>query len=138
MKQIAPYLNFDGNCREAMTFYQRCLGGTLEVMSMADGGFDAPPHVKDRVAHARITEGPAVLMASDTMMEGPPLQAGTNMFVNVQCSTPEELDRYFAALSEGGTPSVPPHDAFWGDRFAMLTDRYGVQWMFVADPAAQS
>lgn len=133
MKQIVPYLNFDGNCREAMTFYQRCLGGTLEVMTMADSGFDLPPEAKERVMHARITDGAALVMASDTMMEGPPFQTGTNSFLNILCDTAEELDRLYAALAEGGTPTMPPHDAFWGDRFGMMTDRFGVQWMLVCE-----
>lgn len=45
MKEITPYLNFDGNCREAMTFYQRCLGGELNVMTFGEAGFDSPPEL---------------------------------------------------------------------------------------------
>ena len=48
----------------------------------------------------------------------------------MQCDTIEELERLFTALGDGGTVKMPVHDAFWGSRFGMLTDRYGVNWMF--------
>jgi PhnB protein len=82
MKEINAYLIFNGNCREAMTFYQKCLGADLHLITFADMGGNIPPEAKDRIAHARITKGTAVLMASDNM-PGMPFSAGGNYFVCV-------------------------------------------------------
>ena len=57
MKEVNAYLIFNGNCREAMTFYQKCLGGDLQVTTFADMPGNIPPEAKDQIAHARITKG---------------------------------------------------------------------------------
>lgn len=131
MRQIAPYLNFDGDCAEAMAFYQQCLGGELFAMTFADAKLGTAPEHDGRVMHARLTlAGDAMLMASDTMPGmSAPLVRGTNAWVHLACDDDAEVDARFAALADGGTPTMAPHDAFWGARFAMLTDRFGVQWM---------
>ena len=76
MKNANTYLIFDGTCRQAMEFYQRCLGGELDLMTYAEmpgGGSDVPKEAKDWIMHARLTAGSAVLMASDTR-PGIPIQ----------------------------------------------------------------
>jgi PhnB protein len=132
MKGIHPYLTFDGNCREAMTFYEKSLGGELHVMpfSQAPGDFPGAQSeaAKDRVMHARLQKGSTVIMASDTM-PGMPFQTGNNFSISIGCESQEETDRIFAALSEGGKVTMPLQDTFWGAYFGMLTDRFGTQWM---------
>ena len=134
MKQISPYLNFDGNCREAMTFYQQVLGGELFTMSMGEHVPDAAPEHRDRLMHARLGGGSTVLMASDSMPGyGEPLRAGNTTWVHLFCDSDGEVDALYAKLVEGGNEIMAPHDAFWGARFAMLADRFGVQWMLNHD-----
>ncbi|MDB4948502.1 MAG: hypothetical protein JWM27_1151 [Gemmatimonadetes bacterium] len=128
MKEITPYLNFDGTCREAMTFYQGVLGGEMFVMTFGEGEFDSPPEARDRLIHARLTRGSMVLMASDSM-PGMELKKGNDVWLNLQCETDEEVDALYPKLSDGGQGMMAPHDAFWGSRFAMLTDRFGFHWM---------
>ena len=132
MKEINAYLNFDGNCHEAMTFYQRCLGGKLDVMTFKDAPMDSPPGAESRVMHAHLASGSAILMASDTM-PGMPFQQGNNVYLNINCDEPAEVDRLCAALADGGRITMAPDNAFWGSRFAMLTDRFGVNWMLNAE-----
>ena len=62
MKSFIPYLNFDGNTREAMEFYKKCTGGTLDIMSFADAKIPAPPGTENRTMHARLNSGSAVLL----------------------------------------------------------------------------
>lgn len=129
MVTAIPYLNFDGNCREAITFYHSVLGGTLSVMSFGESGMDVPPESKDRIVHARISDGPRpVLMASDTMV-GMPYNQGNTAWISLACNDDAEVDRIYAALSVGGRGQMEPHDAFWNSRFAMFTDKYGFNWM---------
>src|SRR5437879_10168861 len=106
MKAIVTYLNFDGNCREAMKFYQRCLGGELSIMPFSEAPGDFPKEAKDRVMHARVTkEGTALLMASDTM-PGSNFVQGTNFSISIDCQSAEETDRLFTAFSEKGKINV--------------------------------
>lgn len=129
MKSIIPYLNFDGACREAMTFYAKCMGATLDVKSFGDMPGNPPPGAKDRVMHARLEKGSVVLMASDTM-PGMPFQTGNNLYLCISPDSKAETDQLFAALGEGGKVVSPLQDQFWGGYFGVLTDRFGVQWMF--------
>ena len=130
MKAIVTYLNFNGNCREAMKFYQRCLGGELSMMPFSEAPGDLPKEAKDRVMHARITkDGSALLMASDTM-PGSNFVQGTNFSISIDCQSAEETDRLFNAFSENGKITMPLQDAFWGARFGILRDQFGINWMF--------
>jgi PhnB protein len=129
MKEIITYLNFDGNCREAMKFYERCLGGELQLMPFSEVPGDLPKEAKDRIIHARLAKGSAVIMASDTM-PGTHFQQGNNFSICLNCESLEETERFFSALGEKGKVTMPLQDTFWGARFGMLTDQFGVNWMF--------
>lgn len=133
MTEAVTYLNFDGNCREAMKFYVRCLGGELSLMPFSQvPGQNIPKEAKDRIMHARITKGSKILlMASDTMPGmGAPFQKGNNFWISLQCGSAEEVDRLFNALSEKGNVVMPVQQTFWSARFGMLTDQFGINWMF--------
>ena len=136
MKQIMTYLNFDGETRDAMTFYAKCLGGELSIQSFRDSQMEAPPGQEDRTIHARLSKGEAVIMASDTM-PGMPFSKGNNFFICIDCDSADELQKLYEALLEGGSSIMEPQDTFWGARFAMLTDRFGIGWMFNQQLAQQ-
>ncbi len=129
MKAVTTYLTFDGNCREAMTFYGKCLGGELRVVPFSEVPGDFPAEAKDRVMHANLAKASTFLMASDTM-PGMPFQPGDNFSVCLNCESDEEIERLFGALGENGTVTMALHEAFWGARFGMLKDRFGINWMF--------
>ncbi len=130
MNGIIAYLTFDGNCREAMKFYETCLGAELHLMPFSEMPGDFPKEAKDRIMHARLTKGPAILMASDTM-PGMPFDRGKNNFsVSIGCESLQEIEKLFAAFSENSKVTMPLHDTFWGARFGMLTDQFGINWMF--------
>jgi PhnB protein len=129
MKAFQPYLNFDGNTREAMTFYKACLGADLEMQTFADAKVEGPPGASDRVMHARLSKGNAILMASDTM-PGMPFTPGNNVHINVDCESVEEIERAWKAFGDGANVTMPLQDTFWGARFGMLVDKFGVHWMF--------
>ena len=129
MKAITPYLTFDGSCREAMTFYQQCLGGELSLMPFSAQMPDLPPGSEHRTMHAYLKSGPVVVMGSDTM-PGTTLTQGDNFSINIDCESLDEIERLFATLGEGGRVTMPLENTFWNARFGMLRDRFGVNWMF--------
>lgn len=129
MKAFHTYLNFDGNTREAMSFYQKCLDAKLSLQTFRDAKMDVPKGAENRIVHARLEKGDAVLMASDTT-PGMPFTPGTNFSISIQCDSLAEIEKFFSAFSQGGSVTMPLQDTFWNARFGMLTDRFGVNWMF--------
>lgn len=132
MKAFQPYLNFDGKTREAMTFYNDAFGGTMQMQTYTDAKVPAPPGNENRVIHARIEVGSAILMASDSM-PGQGVTFGNNAHINIDCDSKDEVDRLMSALGAGGKITMPGQDTFWGAYFGMLTDKFGVHWMFNAE-----
>jgi PhnB protein len=130
MKSAVPYLNFDGNTKEAMSFYAQCLVGKLSIQSFGDmGQADPHPGSADRTIHAQIAAGPVVIMASDSPA-GMPVKQGDNFWIMLECDSPEEQDKLFAALGEAGKWLMPLQNQFWGARFGMIRDKFGIGWMF--------
>ena len=128
MRAVNPYLNFDGETREAMTFYAKCLDSELDIQSFKDAGMPGPPGSEDRIIHARLHKGSVVIMASDTM-PGMDFTKGNNYWINIECDDNDEQDRVFKALGEGGTVLMELENQFWGSRFGMLKDKFGMGWM---------
>jgi len=132
MKAPVTYLNFDGNTRDAMKFYARCLDGELSIMPFSEAPGDFPKDAKDKVMHARITRnGSTILMASDALAgHGAPFHPGNNFSIGLDCEKLDEIERLFTAFGENGKITMPMQDTFWGARFGMITDQFGVNWMF--------
>jgi len=129
MKAFHNYLIFDGNAREAMTFYQQCLDAELSIQTFGEAKVDTPPGAEGAVVHARLEKGPAILMASDTM-PGMPITQGNNFFVSIACESVAETEKLFSALGEGGKTLMELQNTFWGAYFGMLSDKFGIGWMF--------
>jgi PhnB protein len=129
MKSVTTYLHFDGNCREAMEFYQKCLGGDLQLAAMPDSSGKPSSDPGAKIMHSQLArDGRPLLMASDGCPSGA-RKAGTNFSVSVDCESIAEIEQLFGAVSESGNVILPLSDVPWGARFGMLTDRFGVQWM---------
>lgn len=127
--RLNPYLNFNGNARQAMAFYQTVFGGEVTSMTFADGGMPHEPAEKDRIMHAQlISPGGYWLMASDTP-PGMPFTPGNAMTVSLSGDAEDELRGYWSKLSDGATIAMPLEKAPWGDSFGMLTDKFGTPWM---------
>jgi len=128
--QLIPYLNFNNQCKEAFTFYERSLGGTIEVMTTygeSPAAGQVPDDWHQLVMHARLRVGDAILMASDDSSEHFKQPAG--FAVALQVTDPAEADRIFQALSEDGVVTMPIQETFWSQRFGMCTDRFGIPWL---------
>ena len=127
--QLNAYLIFDGNCREAMSFYHQCLGGKLELTSVKDSPMAAqwPQKVQDRILHACLTNGAITLLGSD--MAGPNgTVKGNNICLALACSSRTEIEARFNQLSAGGKITHPLHDFFDGT-IGGFTDRFGMTWV---------
>jgi PhnB protein len=135
--QFTPYLNFNGQCAEAFRFYEQCFGGKIVAM-FTHGETPAAEHVaaewQDRIMHARLVVGDAVLMGSDS----PPayFEQPKGIYVSIHVTDAADAERIFHALAEGGAVEMPIAETFWAVRFGMVTDRFGTPWMINCEKTA--
>src|ERR1043165_2897472 len=129
MASINSYLTFSGNCREAMNFYQECLGGELFFQTIGESPMaeKMPKKVKDYILHSSLTNGALVIMASD-MVPDSGLVTGNAVSLMLNCGSEQEIKNCYARLSAGGEATHPLENTFWGALFGDLTDKFGNHW----------
>lgn len=140
MATISPYLIFDGNAEEAFEFYRSVFGGEFNgLMRYKDSPEKdkVPGGYENKVMHVDLPVGDTVLMGSDSPgdWDGKVTQ-GNNFNLSYNASSEAEVDQKLQQLSEGGQVYMPATRMFWGAYFAMLRDRFGVQWMLSYDYGA--
>ena len=134
--KLHTYLNYGGNCEQAFRFYEQHLGGKI-VMLMKHSDMPAgqanvpelPANWGQAVLHARMDIGGMVLMGADI----PPdrFQPMRSAYLSLMADSPEEAERMYALLSEGGEIFMKMEETFFATRFAMLRDRFGTSWMLL-------
>ncbi len=140
MTRINVYIGFNGKCREAMTFYKECLGGELELQTVAGSPIEnhCPVEMKDHIMHSSLTRN-GVLMLMGTDMTAPGGYVNENSVAcNLNCSSEEEINTFYKLLSEGGHIIDPLGVKFWGAIFGVFTDKFGIGWMLHFDPKANN
>jgi PhnB protein len=128
--QISPYLFFNGNCEEALEFYHSAFGGDVEINRYGGSPManQVPNDWQNKIMHATFTSGDATFMASDVSPAHKVAQ-GSSIAMSIGTNDEASVDRIFAKLSEGGTVEMPLEKTFWGAKFGMLKDKFGVEWM---------
>lgn len=138
--QVQSYLFFNGQCEEALAFYQGAIGAKVERLMRFRDNPDAPqpgmcpPGFDDKVMHAELRIGDTVVMASDGMTPGKAEFKGFSLTVTAKDEA--EADRLFGALGRGGQVQMPLGKTFFSPRFGAVADRYGVSWMVIVLPPA--
>ena len=130
MSRINSYLTFNGNCREAMTFYKKCLGGKLTLQTIGESPFAGkmPAQMKECILHSILAKDNLVLMATDCVSEQG-LVKGNSVSLMLNCSSEKEIRTCYTSLSDGGQATHPLEDTFWGALFGDLTDKFGNHWL---------
>ncbi len=138
MAVINSYLSFNGNCREAMTFYKDCLGGKLTLQTIGESPLSdkMPPLMKESILHATLTKGELILMASDMVGERG-LIKGNSVSLMLNCSSEEEIKTCYTNLVADGVADHPLENSFWGALFGDLTDKFGNHWLLHFDKNAE-
>jgi PhnB protein len=127
--QLNPYLHFQDQAREAMTFYRDVFGGELSVDTYAEMGMSGHPSNDDRIVHAQlVTPHGIVLMGSD-VPDGMPYEPGSAISVSLSGDDEPTLRGIYDALADSGTVIEPLAQAPWGDHFGACVDRFGTSWM---------
>lgn len=137
MATIQPYLFFRGRCEEAIEFYKKALGAKVGMVMRFKDNPDrpppgvVPPSLDERIMHASIEIDDAMIMMSDGMKEGGPAFGSMSLSLGVR--NPQDVDRYFNALAEGGEVEMPLSKPFFAERFGSVKDKFGVSWMIIAE-----
>ncbi|ETF03541.1 PhnB protein [Advenella kashmirensis W13003] len=129
---LSPYLNFNGQCREALTLYQSCFGGELLFRTVAEFPADSPdcPTASadpDTIMHGQLVNQDFMILGTD--MNNPAgFRPGNDFGFGVSIDSEENLHRSIEILASGGTLAVPPGPTPWADMFAVVADRFGKIW----------
>jgi PhnB protein len=125
--QITPFVFFQGNCREAMTFYQGILGGSLTMRTYDEAmGDKAPEGWGDKIAYAALMSGTTYLKAWDSEIANPEARK-----IELEISGDDEpkLREIFEKLCEGGKAKYPIVSQPGGELSGRLFDKYGLDWI---------
>lgn len=129
--KLHTYLNFGGNCEQAMNFYQENLGGKI-LFKMTYGQQPDPSKVpagmENKILYSNMSIGETQLMASDAPPNFQPMRSA---YLCLTLDSTEEAERIYKLLSEGGEVFMPIAETFFAIRFAMLRDKFGTLWMLL-------
>ena len=131
---IAPYINFDGTCREAVEFYAKVFKTAApRIMTFGEAppnpAFAIPEAAKKLIIHAEIDVLGSVIMFSD-VPPGMSLVKGNNLSITIQSGSADELTLWFNAMKEGGTVIMQLGPQSWSGLYGFVTDKFGVGWQF--------
>lgn len=128
--KLNPYLTFNGNCEQALKFYADVLDGEITILmrfsETPPGTFKVPETAKNLVMHATLVFKGNTILASDTIEEE---VNGDNISMSISVEDNEDSVAVFNSLLEGGQRIMPFSDVFWGGKFGMLIDKFGIKWM---------
>ena len=130
--KLNTFLNYGGNCEEALKFYEQHLGGRIIMLMRREGQPDQPltwPGWEQSTQYAIMQLGETQLMASDVSPDR--FQPMRSAYLSLRLDSIEEAERIYALLVEGGEIFMKMEETFFAHRFAMLRDRFGTSWMLM-------
>lgn len=127
---LVPYINFEGNCEEALNFYSKILNGKVTIVQRYDAPeMKAPRGYHDKVLHASLQFGENELLACDIFPGSSTKKSSGDVALSLLPDDSEEGRRIFNELAKGGKVHHKYEKQFWGDWHGNLTDKYGIRWM---------
>ena len=128
--KLVPYIHFGGNAREALSFYAQALNGEVQMLgTYGESPMPSDEDYKEKVMHARLVFEGNMVMVSD-VFKGQAISTNGNIQLSVDVEGVEKLEETFKKMAVGGKVTMELQDTFWGARFGMLIDKFGVSWMF--------
>lgn len=139
---ISVYINFNGNCREAVVFYAQVFGTEKpQIMTFGeappDPKFVLPEEAKKLVMHTRLSIHGSNVMFSD-VFPGMPFVEGNNISLTIVSKDIAEIKSLFNKLKDSGTVVMDLQETFWSKCYGYVTDKFGIQWQFNYDNCAMS
>jgi PhnB protein len=134
---VDVYINFNGNCREAVEFYAKAFGSEKpKIMSFGDTPpnpeYPLPEEAKNLVMHTRLEIDGSTVMFSD-VFPGMPFIEGNNISLSYGSKNIDEIKSLFSKLKEGGKVGMDLQETFWSKCYGNLKDKFGIEWQFNLD-----
>lgn len=134
---IQVYINFNGNCREAVEFYAEVFGSEKPKFMLfgdmpPDPEFQLAEEAKNLVMHTNLNVSGSTIMFSDTP-PGMPYAAGNNITLVIVSKDRDEIESTYNKLKVGGTIEMELQETFWSKCYGMITDKYGIGWQLSLD-----
>ena len=136
--KLSPYLNFRGNTREAMEFYQSVFGGELNVQTFQDFHAAQDPSEDNLVMHSALEGDTGIVFMAADVPNRMAFTPGSNFSMSLMGDDEALLRGYFEKLADGSKVTMRLEKAAWGDTFGMCTDKFGVSWLVDIVPAPAS
>ena len=124
---LGPYINFQGQAKDAMDFYHGVLGGELNLYSSDEHGKPKPAGPGDRIMYGRLVADGIVIVASDGNPKYP-AKVGDHIGISIGGTDSAHLHQIFEGLAKGGQVKMPLTTGAWGGTAGWLTDRFGINW----------
>jgi len=129
--RICPYLSFNGNCAEAVAFYEKAFNVKAEISRYKDAppenDYQAPEGTENLVMHAQFEVDGQMIMLCDMPPESP-VKIGENFAIMAEFDSTDKAKSAFEALKDSGEVSMEIQETFWSKCFGSLTDKFGVSW----------
>lgn len=136
--RLVPYLNFEGNCEEAIHFYKEVFDGTISMIKRyADSPMNVPETFKDKIIHMRLSFGDVEIFASDVTPGKMATKGSGEIALSLDATDPDTGAEIFDRLSAGGKVGVAFQKQFWGAWHGNLVDKYGIRWMINLEESQQ-
>jgi len=134
---VTVYINFNGNCREAVEFYAEVFNTEKpDIMTFAemppDPEFEVPEEARDLVLHTSLDINGSTIMFSDILPDTTFI-TGNNISLTVMTTSVEETEKLFDRLKEGGNVEMELEETFWSKCYGSLTDKFGIVWQLMID-----
>ncbi|OAH57709.1 MULTISPECIES: VOC family protein [Bacillaceae] len=134
---VDVYINFNGNCREAVEFYAQVFGTEKpQIMTFGETPpnpeFPLPNEAKNLVMHTRLDIDGSNVMFSD-VFPGMPFVEGNNISLALVNKNMDEIKSIFNKLREGGTVVMDLQETFWSKLYGQVIDKFGINWQFNYD-----
>ena len=133
MTGVKPYITFLGNCEEAINFYKEKLSGEILFVQRYGESPMKGMGPDNAIMHCTIKIGDSHIMASDNLSKEHPTTVGNNISLAIGSKDASEAESMFEKMSDGANIVMPIQETFWAERFGMLTDKFGINWMFNCD-----
>ncbi len=128
--EVSAYLSFKGDCEAAFKYYEEVLGakpGLLFSYANSPVAEVIPEGWANKIMHGSVRIGETLLEGADAPPERYEKPQGFSLSLNV--ANPDEAERLFEKLANGGQVLYPIAKTFWSERFGMVVDRFGIPWM---------
>lgn len=140
MATLNPWINFNGNCEEAFTFYKSVFGGefakVVRFKDIASAEFKVPEKEEEKIMYIALPIGKSNMLIANDVPEimGRVNEQENRSKILVRTESKEEADRLFAGLSAGGEVEGSMGDSPWGSYAGMFRDKYGIEWIVEFSP----